>query len=130
MRRIWHPRFLRGSRAVLRGSRCGILRPGRAQGFGELPVSSSYLNGKFKNATGYAINDFVNRYRILRSMPLLTGSDMRIYEVARAVGFEDYKYFIMVFKKYLGVSPAKFFETADRAPGESDSGRPAQTEKE
>lgn len=63
-------------------------------------------------------------------MPLLTGSDMRIYEVARAVGFEDYKYFIMVFKKYLGVSPAKFFETVDRAPGESDSGRPAQTEKE
>ncbi|MDY3218335.1 MAG: AraC family transcriptional regulator [Candidatus Fimivivens sp.] len=93
-------------------------------------ISSSYLNGKFKNATGYAINDFVNRYRILRSMLLLTGSDMRIYEVAQAVGFEDYKYFIMVFKKYMGVPPAKFFETADRAPGEPDSGRPAQTEKE
>lgn len=31
MRRIGYPRFLRGSRAVLRGSRCGILRPGRVR---------------------------------------------------------------------------------------------------
>lgn len=92
-------------------------------------ISGSYLNGKFKNATGYAINDFVNRYRILRSMRLLTLSDMRIYEVARAVGFDDYKYFIQVFKKYLGVSPAKFFETAVTAVDKNDAAS-AQTEKE
>ncbi len=93
-------------------------------------ISSSYLNGKFKNATGYALNDFVNRYRILRSMLLLTGSDLRVYEVAQAVGFEDYKYFIMVFKKYLGVSPAKFFEISQpTVPEPRGSAGTAQTEE-
>lgn len=93
-------------------------------------ISSSYLNGKFKNATGYAFNDFVNRYRIVKSMLLLTGSDARIYEVAQAVGFEDYKYFIMVFKKYLGISPARFFETAGSALETPKLDEPGNTEKE
>lgn len=71
-------------------------------------ISPSYLSSKFKDIVGYSFNDYVNRYRMVQSIMLLATSDLKIYEVAQAVGFEDYKYFIMVFKKYLKISPAKF----------------------
>lgn len=37
-------------------------------------------------------------------------TDYKVYEIADMVGFSDYKYFIQVFKKYVGMSPKKFFE--------------------
>lgn len=74
----------------------------------EINVSSSYLNAKFKEETSYTFNDFLNRYRILQSIALLKQGDLKIYEVAEKVGFKDYKYFIEVFKKYIGYPPGKF----------------------
>ena len=42
---------------------------------------------------------------------MLNNNDLKVYEVADAVGFTDYKYFIKVFKKYIGASPVKFIES-------------------
>jgi len=71
-------------------------------------MSSTYLNVKFKNETGYTFNDYLNRYRIQKAVDLLRENQYRIYEIAEMVGFSDYKYFIKVFKKYIGYSPARF----------------------
>lgn len=76
----------------------------------EINVSSAYLNIKFKEETSYTFNDFLNRYRILQSMKLLRKGNLKIYEVAEQVGFKDYKYFIEVFKKYVGYPPSKFID--------------------
>lgn len=76
----------------------------------EINVSSAYLNTKFKEETSYTFNDFLNRYRILQSMKLLRQGNLKIYEVAEQVGFKDYKYFIEVFKKYVGYPPSKFMD--------------------
>jgi two-component system, response regulator YesN len=77
----------------------------------KLNLSSTYLNMKFKEETSYTFNDFLNRYRILRSVELLKQGDMKVYEVAESVGFQDYKYFISVFKKYTGCAPIKFINS-------------------
>ncbi len=69
-------------------------------------ISVPYLHAKFKEATGYTFNDFLNRYRIQQALQLMTKTDMRIYEIAQAVGIQDYKYFNQVFKKYTGMSPS------------------------
>ncbi|NLU24464.1 MAG: response regulator [Clostridiales bacterium] len=69
-------------------------------------ISIPYLHVKFKEATGYTFNDFLNRYRIQQALRLMTETDMRIYEIAQAVGIQDYKYFNQVFKKYTGMSPS------------------------
>lgn len=71
-------------------------------------MSSTYLNVKFKNETGYTFNDYLNRYRIQKAVDLLRENRYKVYEVADMVGFSDYKYFIKVFKKYTGCSPARF----------------------
>lgn len=76
----------------------------------EINVSSAYLNTKFKEETSYTFNDFLNRYRILQSIALLKQENLKIYEIAEEVGFKDYKYFIEVFKKYIGYSPSKFLD--------------------
>lgn len=71
-------------------------------------LSTTYLNIKFKEETNYTFNDFLNRYRILQAVELLQQNQLKVYEVAIIVGFKDYKYFIQVFKKYVGCSPIKF----------------------
>jgi len=71
-------------------------------------MSCTYLNVKFKNETGYTFNDYLNRYRIQKAVDLLRENQYKVYEIAEMVGFSDYKYFIKVFKKYIGCSPARF----------------------
>lgn len=74
----------------------------------ECGMSCTYLNVKFNNETGYTFNDYLNRYRIQKAVDLLRQNQHKVYEIAYMVGFSDYKYFIKVFKKYIGCSPARF----------------------
>jgi two-component system response regulator YesN len=76
----------------------------------EIGITPSYLISKFKAATGYTFNDFLNRYRIMQALELMQQPDnrLRIYEIAEEVGFSDYKYFIKVFKKHVGYPPNRF----------------------
>jgi len=68
----------------------------------EYNLSCTYLNTKFKSETGYTFNDFLNRYRMQRAVELLKSDQYKVYEIAGMVGFFEYKYFIKVFKKYIG----------------------------
>ena len=88
-----------------------------------LEISATYLNQKFKEETAYTFNDFLNRYRIQKAIGLLEEGKLRIYEIAERVGFSDYKYFIMVFHKYVGCAPTEFMES-----GRSAAGAPAGRE--
>lgn len=83
----------------------------------EMKVSSGYLNAKFKQHTQYTFNDFLNRYRISKALELMRQPDnyLKVYEIAAEVGFSDYKYFIKVFKKYVGIAPLKFLTQAQSA---------------
>lgn len=77
----------------------------------QFQVSTVYLNGKFKEETNYTFNDFLNRFRITKAVELLRKGDMLVYEAADRVGFQDYKYFSQVFKKYVGASPTQFLDS-------------------
>ena len=68
-------------------------------------VSVSYLSRKLKEATGHTFVGLLARTRVQASLPLLRARRLRVYEVAEATGFGDYKNFSQVFKKYLQVSP-------------------------
>lgn len=77
---------------------------------GQCGMSCTYLNTKFKSSTGYTFNDFLNRFRVQKAVGLLKENKYKVYEIADLVGFSDYKYFIKVFKKYVGCSPVRFVE--------------------
>lgn len=76
----------------------------------QLDLSAYYLNQKFKIETSYTFNEFLNRYRIQKSIELLKTGDNKIYTIAQDIGFSDYKYFISIFKKYAQITPSQYQE--------------------
>lgn len=73
-------------------------------------MSSTYLNEKFKEETTYTFNEFLNRYRIQKSINYMKKGRGKIYTIASDVGFSNYRYFISVFKKYVNCLPGDFLE--------------------
>lgn len=73
-------------------------------------MSDTYLNQKFKEETSYTFNEFVNRYRIQKSINIMKTGKGKIYTIAYDVGFSNYRYFISVFKKYTKATPSEFLE--------------------
>ncbi|VDN46631.1 DNA-binding response regulator [Petrocella atlantisensis] len=77
----------------------------------ELELSTTYLSRKFKEETKHTFSDFLNKFRIQKSLELMTDGDYKIYEIAEKVGFSEYKYFSQVFKNYMQSSPSEFLQS-------------------
>ena len=71
-------------------------------------MSSGYISRTFKEVTSFNVNDYINRYRIFKSIELLKEDRYRLYEIAEMVGFREYKYFHHVFTQYMKSSPKEF----------------------
>lgn len=74
----------------------------------ELGVSASYLSRQFKNETSDTFGVLLNRHRVKKAIELLDTSPLRLYEIAEAVGFTDYKHFCSVFKRYTDLTPSDY----------------------
>lgn len=79
----------------------------------ELNVSPSFLSRRIRLNLNATFVDVLNRYRVNRAISLLNKGTMRIYEIADRVGFNEYKYFCSVFKKYIGVTPSDFLKNGE-----------------
>jgi AraC-like DNA-binding protein len=73
-------------------------------------INVTHLSEKFKQVTGSKFVDYVARIRFEAARRLLEDVDLRISEIAFAVGFQSLSQFNRVFKKLSGKSP-----TAHRA---------------
>lgn len=71
-------------------------------------ISESYLAKLFKTEINTTFVEFVTQVRIKYSLELLKDGQMPIYEIAQKVGYKDYRYFSMVFKKMIGITPKEF----------------------
>ncbi|MBR4555185.1 MAG: helix-turn-helix transcriptional regulator [Ruminococcus sp.] len=71
-------------------------------------LSPAYLSALFKKETGRKLSEYLNLVRIDRSKELLCCTSKMIYEIAFEVGFQDYRYFSQIFKKYTGQTPRQF----------------------
>lgn len=70
--------------------------------------SPAYLSRLFKEKTGTNFVAYVNQMRIDASKAELLSTDYSVAQVAQRCGFENVSYFTRVFKKLVGVTPAKF----------------------
>lgn len=75
-----------------------------------LYTSESHLMHEFKGQLGKTFNECLTDFRMLKAQELLMKGDMRIGEIAYAVGYNDVKYFGQVFKDYLGCTPSEWLE--------------------
>jgi len=74
----------------------------------EMCVSRSLLYKKIKALTDLNIIDFINSYKLKKSVAIMRKNNVSISEVAFASGFNDPKYFSRIFKKFYGVCPSEF----------------------
>ena len=79
-------------------------------------VNKTTLISIFKEVYGTTPIRYINRIRLRKAKELLVNTDTSVSEIADLVGFSDYKYFIKVFKKYVGCSPVKFMESGGAGP--------------
>jgi AraC-like DNA-binding protein len=71
-------------------------------------ISGNHLSEKFKEVTGINFVDYIARARTEKARELLENSNLRISEIAFAVGFQSLSQFNRVFKKLTRKSPTQF----------------------
>ncbi|MFK7694323.1 response regulator [Paenibacillus sp. HJGM_3] len=71
-------------------------------------LSPNYFGNLFKKATGESFNAYVAKYRLQKAKMLLANTEMKIAEIAEAVGYTDSNYFATAFKQGAGLSPTEF----------------------
>ncbi len=79
----------------------------------EVGLSPTYFSSLFKKETGKCFSDYLNSVRIEQAKQLLCCTSKMIYEIAFEVGFQDYRYFSQIFKKYTGQTPRQFKHAAN-----------------
>ena len=67
--------------------------------------------------------EFLNKFRVQKAVALLRHGGIRISEISEAVGYEEYKRFSEVFKKYTGVSPLEYREYAKKLRRKNADGK-------
>lgn len=71
-------------------------------------MNSNYFCRAFKELTGKTPIEYLNYYRIESACEQIAATHSSLLEIALSCGFNDYSYFIKVFKKFKGVTPHKF----------------------
>jgi AraC-like DNA-binding protein len=77
-------------------------------------ISGNHLSEKFKQVTGINFVEYVAHTRFEKARGLLHDPNLRVSEIAFAVGFQSLSQFNRVFKKLSGKSPTQY--RAARAP--------------
>ncbi|SFE84234.1 helix-turn-helix domain-containing protein [Spirosoma endophyticum] len=73
-----------------------------------LNLSTPYLNECVKTATGQSVSYHIQQRIVLEAKRQLHHSDQSVKEIAAALGYEDYSYFVRLFRKVAGMSPLAF----------------------
>lgn len=70
-------------------------------------VSSYYISHLFRNEMGTTFSDYLTKVRLDNAKKCLM-EGLSVEKTAELVGYNDGNYFIKIFKKYVGVTPAKY----------------------
>ena len=74
----------------------------------EVNVTNVYLSRLFKQELGIGFNEYLMQVRIKRAQLLLQQGKLSLRQIAECCGFQDYTYFLKVFKKQSGVTPKEY----------------------
>ena len=74
----------------------------------EVHMSASYLSTTFKAQAGIHVMDYITKKRMDEVVCLMKDPGLKIYEIAKTVGYQDTKYFSKVFRKTYGCAPSEY----------------------
>jgi two-component system response regulator YesN len=73
-------------------------------------LSISHFCTLYKQITGYTFLEYVTHCRMERAKYILQSSNVKVYQIAPLVGYQDPRYFTQVFKKASGQTPTEYRE--------------------
>ncbi|MBN2655954.1 MAG: response regulator [Spirochaetales bacterium] len=74
----------------------------------ELYLSTSQFSFLFKEGTGQTFIEFLTSYRVEEAKKLLKSTDLKAYEIAEKVGYQDARYFSLIFRKQTGLTAMEY----------------------
>lgn len=74
----------------------------------EVYLSPNYFSNLFKEQINQTVISYLTEVRISKSKKMLKESNLKIYEIAERVGYNNSRYFSQLFKKKLGVTPNEY----------------------
>lgn len=75
-----------------------------------------YLCRFFKKETGWTVQAYIHMLKLSKAKDLLTLSNESIGNIARAVGIQDERYFMRLFKQYEKLTPSDYRKAYHRIP--------------
>lgn len=83
-------------------------KPSLTQLAEQLNISSEHLSREIVRSFGMPFTQLILNRRMTQVEKLIRETNMKIYEIALAVGYSSYKHFCEAFKKKYGMNPKKF----------------------
>ncbi|MDO5423062.1 MAG: response regulator [Eubacteriales bacterium] len=74
----------------------------------QFQVNAAYLGRLFKKEVQCSFNDYLNLYRVEKAKELLRTTVYKGMEICEMVGFVNYNYFYIIFKKVTGKTPTDY----------------------
>lgn len=71
-------------------------------------LSETYFSFLFKKIMGITYIDYIQKLRMQEAKKLLVNTNYKVYKVAELIGYSDYKYFSVQFKKYAALTPKEY----------------------
>ncbi|WP_194287380.1 AraC family transcriptional regulator [Gracilibacillus oryzae] len=71
-------------------------------------LSTAHFSRVFKQTTGMGPTAYLNKKRIFKAKEMLLHSDHTIAFIAEEIGYESIPHFYRMFRKYIGITPARF----------------------
>lgn len=68
----------------------------------------NYFSSLFKKKTGITIRDYILKTRIEKAKELMEDPEMKLIDIALAVGYQDQAHFNRAFKNFTGISPSQY----------------------
>jgi two-component system response regulator YesN len=75
-------------------------------------IEPSYFCKLFKKCTGETYLSYLTNIRVSKACELLKNPEVRVYEVADRIGYENQRHFSQIFKKYTGMTPSEYKENS------------------
>lgn len=73
-----------------------------------LNMNPDYINRIFKKETGMTVKEYTIHKRIQEAKSLLKTTKLTVSEISLAVGYDNFSYFIKLFKKQTGYTPMQY----------------------
>ncbi len=84
-------------------------------------LSPNYLSNVFTKHTGCSLNKYIKQVRLAKACELLSGTNMKIADIGREVGYPNTSYFIKKFQEVYNKTPEKYRLHQDGGPSEDST---------